>query len=185
MAALLATASRPRQLAAGGDAPASRDIVVPGESGTPLSRLTETTDSQQRKSGGAWYADPQRDSAVPWAACRARPSRWRQPRDSFVVFVQGGNSALHAGWHYNASGEVKQWCWLPCHGRRAPSCGQGDRHDCAAGGHRLSALRMRAIVSSIGARVDTSSPKRRAISLTRAAFSGNPPASIALIRALA
>ena len=28
---------------------------------------------------------------------------------------------------------AKQWCWLPCHKRRAPFCGQGDRHDCAAG----------------------------------------------------
>ena len=63
MAALLVTASRPRKQAAGGDAPASRDIVEPGDSGTPLSPLTETTDSQQRKSGGAWYADPQRESA--------------------------------------------------------------------------------------------------------------------------
>ena len=71
MTALLPEASRPRKLAAGGDALASRDIVVPGDSGTPLSPLTETTDSQQRKSGGAWYADPQRDSAIPWAACRA------------------------------------------------------------------------------------------------------------------
>ena len=71
MAALLATASRPRKLAAGGDAPASRDIVVPGDSGTPLSPLTETTDYQQKSSGGAWYADPQRDSAIPWAACLA------------------------------------------------------------------------------------------------------------------
>jgi len=71
MAALLATASRPRKLAAGGDAPASRDIVVPGDSGTPLSQLTETTDYQQKSSGGAWYADPQRDSAIPWAACLA------------------------------------------------------------------------------------------------------------------
>lgn len=71
MAALLVTASRPRKLAAGGDAQASRDIVVPGESGTPLSPLTETTASQQKSSGGAWYADQQRDSAMPWAAFRA------------------------------------------------------------------------------------------------------------------
>ena len=27
----------------------------------------------------------------------------------------------------------QQWCWLPCHGRIAPICGQGDRHGCAAG----------------------------------------------------
>jgi len=97
MAALLVTVSRPRQLAAGGDAPASREMVVPGESGNPLSPLAETTTLQQRSSGGAWYADPQRDSAIPWAACRARPRWWMPPRDSLVVLVRGGISALHAG----------------------------------------------------------------------------------------
>ena len=79
-----------------------------GDSGTPLSPLAETTDSQQRKSGGAWYADPQRDSAIPWAACRARPRWWMPPRDSLEVLVQGGISALHAGWCYSASGEVQR-----------------------------------------------------------------------------
>lgn len=49
MAALLASASKPRKLAAGGDAPASRDIVEPGDSGTPLSPLTETTDLRNTK----------------------------------------------------------------------------------------------------------------------------------------
>ena len=124
MAALLPIAARPRQLAAGGDAPASRDIVVPGDSGTPLSPLTGTTDSQQRKSGGAWYADPQRDSAIPWAACRARPRCWRQPRDSLVVLVQGGISALHADWHYNVSKEVSNGVGCPAMGAERLSVGR-------------------------------------------------------------
>ena len=62
MAALLAMASRPRQLAAGGDAPASRDIVEHGDSGTPLSRLTETT-ARQKKSAMVLVALPWAQSA--------------------------------------------------------------------------------------------------------------------------
>lgn len=110
------SASRPRQLAAGGDAPASRGIVEPGDSGTPLSPLTETTTCQKKSSGGAWCADPQRDSAIPWAAFRARPRCWRTPRDSLVVLVQGGISALHAGWHYRASKEVSNGVGCPANG---------------------------------------------------------------------
>jgi len=61
----------PCQLAASGVALASRDMVLSGDSGTPLSQLTETTACQLKSSGGAWYADPQRDSAIPWAGCWA------------------------------------------------------------------------------------------------------------------
>ena len=50
MTPLLPAASRPRQLAAGGDAPASRDLVQLGQGGTPPWPLTETTDDRVRSS---------------------------------------------------------------------------------------------------------------------------------------
>lgn len=133
MATLLPVASWPRQLAAGGDAPASRDIVELGDSGTPLSPLTETTASQQKSSGGAWYADPHRDSANPWAAFRARP-RWRRsPRDSFVVLVQGGTPPCTltetTDCQARSSGDVGQD--EHCVAQR--SCGRHARHGRAAG----------------------------------------------------
>ena len=139
MAALLATASRPRKLATGGDAPASRDMVLPGDSGTPLSPLTETTASQQKSSGGAWYADPQRDGAGPWAACRARPRCWRLLRDSLVVLVQGGNPpctlAGTTELQVRSSGDVGQD--EHCVAQR--SGGRRARHGRAAGrGHSYS-----------------------------------------------
>ena len=48
-ALLLVTRPRPRKLAAGGDATASRGLVLLGHCGTPHWPLTKTTDSRDRK----------------------------------------------------------------------------------------------------------------------------------------
>jgi hypothetical protein len=53
-------------VAAGDDAPASRDIVLLGDSGTPLSPLTETTEHQKR-SAMVLVALPLAHSAYLWA----------------------------------------------------------------------------------------------------------------------
>ena len=48
-ALLLVTRPGPRKLAAGGDASASRGLVLPGHCGTPHWPLTKTTDPRDRK----------------------------------------------------------------------------------------------------------------------------------------
>ncbi len=148
MAALLVTASRPRKLAAGGDAQASRDIVVPGESGTPLSPLAEAAARQKKSSSGVCYADPQRDSAIPWAACRARPRLWRCPRHSFVVLLQGGTSpctlAEITGRHKRSSGDVGRD--EHCVAQRR--CGRRARHGRAVGREHSPWRTPRVVVSS-------------------------------------
>lgn len=50
---------------------------------------------------------------------------------------------------------------------------------------RINAWRIRKIVSSIGARLDTSNPNCRAITFTLAGFKGTPPRSMAAIKARA